>query len=229
MGTFAGVHIVFSSVIPLDAQHQNTDIWKTALAFGASCDVDITSRTTHLVAAKVCQPAVPVKHILIRLQRGTAKVDAARRRGNIHIVKLEWFGDSVALWARQDEARYALEVPMARLPPPPSPVQDVLDALGSSDLDFDTDDWDDDDDPDSAPGSLTTTPSKKPVAPASAEKGADAPGGRPAGETGEDVDVDVDWAELDAEVEAAMNESDTEDGGSDRGDVPSPEAQPSGR
>jgi hypothetical protein len=223
--TFAGVHIVFSSVIPLDAQPQKTDIWNTALAFGATCDTEISSRTTHLVAAKVSKV---LRHcVLCRAyvfhQRGTAKVDAARRRGGIHIVWLNWFTDSIALWERQDEASYALEALVVRAPPPPSPVQDGGDAQGSSD--FDTDDFDEDDDeddPDSAPGSLTTTPSKKraaadaAAADAASKSGTSTPGEQATlGEKGETFEVDVDWAELDAEIEAAMDESDTEDAGID--------------
>jgi RNA polymerase II subunit A-like phosphatase len=48
--TLAGTHIVFSSVIPLES----TDIWRTAHMFGAICSKELTDRTTHVVAAKVC-------------------------------------------------------------------------------------------------------------------------------------------------------------------------------
>ena len=50
---FPGVHILFSSVIPLDTRPESTDIWKTALAFGAQCYTELNNRITHVVAAKV--------------------------------------------------------------------------------------------------------------------------------------------------------------------------------
>ena len=51
--TFDGLHILFSSVIPLDTRPETTDIWNLAEAFGASCHSELTSEVTHLVAAKV--------------------------------------------------------------------------------------------------------------------------------------------------------------------------------
>ena len=50
--TLDGVHIVFSSVIPLDTRPESTDIWKTALAFGAQCYTELNNTVTHVVAAK---------------------------------------------------------------------------------------------------------------------------------------------------------------------------------
>ncbi|KAJ6623178.1 hypothetical protein B0H10DRAFT_2011552 [Mycena sp. CBHHK59/15] len=88
-----GVHILFSSVIPLDTNPEATEIWKMARMFGARCATELTSEVTHVVAAK----------------RGTVKVDAARKRGGIAIVRLAWFTDCIALWARQDEAKYLLD------------------------------------------------------------------------------------------------------------------------
>jgi hypothetical protein len=51
--TFDGLHILFSSVIPLDTRPESTDIWNLAEAFGASCHTELSSEVTHLVAAKV--------------------------------------------------------------------------------------------------------------------------------------------------------------------------------
>ena len=51
--TFDGLHILFSSVIPLDTRPETTDIWNLAEAFGASCHTELSSEVTHLVAAKV--------------------------------------------------------------------------------------------------------------------------------------------------------------------------------
>jgi len=51
--TFDGLHILFSSVIPLDTRPETTDIWNLAEAFGASCHTELSGEVTHLVAAKV--------------------------------------------------------------------------------------------------------------------------------------------------------------------------------
>lgn len=51
--TFAGFRIVFSSVIPLDVPPEATDIWRTAVAFGAECYKELNPRITHVVANKV--------------------------------------------------------------------------------------------------------------------------------------------------------------------------------
>jgi hypothetical protein len=115
--------------------------------------------------------------------------------------------------------------------------------VGSSDLDFDSD-WDDEDD-EHDPESTKSTPSRVrianfirdgPGAGRGVEAGAGVEGSsRPDANVNvnkstksgaetpaleeEELTGDVDWAALDAEVEAAMNESDTEDGGSERGDL----------
>ncbi|KAH7914757.1 hypothetical protein BJ138DRAFT_1078820 [Hygrophoropsis aurantiaca] len=116
-----GVHILFSSVIPLDMKAETTEIWKVAHMFGAQCYTELTSRITHVVAAK----------------HGTVKVDSARRRGGIKIVWLSWFTDSIALWRRQDETPYLLDEPPIA---PPSPILDPHQI--SSDPEPDADDWD---------------------------------------------------------------------------------------
>ncbi|KAI0931282.1 hypothetical protein AcW1_001269 [Taiwanofungus camphoratus] len=126
VATLEGVHILFSSVIPLDTRPEATDIWKTAHAFGAKCYTELSSRITHVVAAK----------------RGTVKVDAARRQGGINIVWLSWFTDSIALWRRQDEAPYLMDPePPAQtsVASPPSDPHQI-----SSDPEPDADDWDED-------------------------------------------------------------------------------------
>lgn len=93
--TLQGVNIVFSSVIPLDTRPETTEIWNTALMFGAQCFTDLSPSITHLVAAK----------------RGTMKVDAARKKPQVQVVWLNWFTDSIALWRRQDERPYLLDDP----------------------------------------------------------------------------------------------------------------------
>ncbi|OBZ79019.1 RNA polymerase II subunit A C-terminal domain phosphatase [Grifola frondosa] len=123
-GNPGGLHILFSSVIPLDTRPEATEVWRTAHAFGAKCYTELSSNITHVVAAK----------------RGTLKVDAARRQGGVKIVWLAWFTDSVALWQHQDETPYLMDPePLARAPlasPPSDPYQI------SSDPEPDADDWD---------------------------------------------------------------------------------------
>lgn len=51
--TLDGIHLVFSSVIPLDTKPESTEIWKVARMFGARCHTELNSFTTHVVAAKV--------------------------------------------------------------------------------------------------------------------------------------------------------------------------------
>ncbi|KAI6136444.1 hypothetical protein F5141DRAFT_1185414 [Pisolithus sp. B1] len=111
--TLEGVHILFSSVIPLDTQPDTTEVWNVACMFGAKCYQELSPRVTHVVAAK----------------HGTAKVDAARKRGGVKIVWLSWFTDSP----------YLLDAPTpsaASLSPNLDPHQI------SSDPEPDADDWD---------------------------------------------------------------------------------------
>ncbi|KAG6851395.1 hypothetical protein H0H93_005793 [Arthromyces matolae] len=131
-----GVHLLFSSVIPLDTRPESTEIWKMAHMFGAQCSTELKPDITHVVAAK----------------RGTVKVDMARKRGGIKIVWLAWFTDSIAKWQRQDETPYLLEEPTA-VGHPSSPMTDTQQI--SSDPEPDTDDWDEEVIPDAKdPGAL---------------------------------------------------------------------------
>jgi len=75
------------------------------------------------------------------IQRGTVKVDTARKRGGIKIVWLAWFTDCIALWRRQDENPYLLDDPPLA-GPSSSPLTDSQQI--SSDPDPDGDDWDQD-------------------------------------------------------------------------------------
>ncbi|KZO92795.1 hypothetical protein CALVIDRAFT_296481 [Calocera viscosa TUFC12733] len=88
----SGVHLVFSSLIPIDMPPQNTDLWRQALQFGAACYTKVTREVTHVVAAK----------------RGTEKVRQALAKG-CSIVNPYWFLDSVAAWERKREEEYPLE------------------------------------------------------------------------------------------------------------------------
>ncbi|KAF7307500.1 RNA polymerase II subunit A C-terminal domain phosphatase [Mycena indigotica] len=96
----AGVHLVFSGVIPLDTNPQTSEHWRLARMFGAKCSTELTPETTHLVCAKP----------------GTVKADTAMRRGGIYVIRSEWFADCLNLLARQDETRYLLEGVRAPIP-----------------------------------------------------------------------------------------------------------------
>ena len=145
--TFAGFRIVFSSVIPLDVPPETTDIWRTAVAFGAECYRELNPRITHVVANKVSSSLIGFTGCMARLttfsprpaQRGTAKVDQARRlqrttNPSIKIVWLAWFNDSLALWGRQDETPYLMDDPSLRSATPPSgpPTQGQGSGFGST-------------------------------------------------------------------------------------------------
>lgn len=119
-----GVHILFSSVIPLDTKPESTEVWKLAHMFGAKVSTELTSEVTHVVAAKP----------------GTVKVDMARRRGGVLIVYLAWFTDSVALWRRQDETPYFLEEP-AHANPSTSPTIPLSHPPVEVELEEGEDDW----------------------------------------------------------------------------------------
>ncbi|KAG5652920.1 hypothetical protein H0H81_003063 [Sphagnurus paluster] len=116
-----GVHILFSSVIPLDTRPESTEIWKMAHMFGARVSTELKPDITHVVAAK----------------RGTVKVDMARKRGGIKIVWLAWFTDSIALWKHQDETAYLLDEPPVAGPSSSPDAHQI-----SSDPEPDADDWD---------------------------------------------------------------------------------------
>ncbi|KAI8929943.1 hypothetical protein BC831DRAFT_441660 [Entophlyctis helioformis] len=96
----AGLHIVFSSVIPLGMDPVHHELWISATTFGATCHADIDAdgvddghRITHVVAAK----------------RSTAKVNAARKLKGVAVVRVEWLTDSIKSWKRADELSYLLD------------------------------------------------------------------------------------------------------------------------
>lgn len=211
--TLDGCHILFSSVIPLETRPEATEIWKTAIAFGAKCYTVFSHRVTHVVAAKVRLLPLffPANAHQPHLQRGTQKIDAARRLGGVKVVWLAWFTDSVALWQRQDERLYLLDPDPqpdagsggggdARLASPPSDPQQI-----SSDPEPDADDWDE----------LGGTSGGRAIGALGVEgppagaggKGGEGEAGVGANEEGLALD-EVDWDEINNEVEAAMNESD---------------------
>jgi len=125
------------------------------------------------------------------VQRGTKKVETARKRGGIKIVRVEWFNDCIALWKRQDEELYLFyESSLAggsNSPP-------VSDHQISSDPEPDADDWD-----------LEPVELEAKVAREDAEMGEGSSGAAGALHLEE-----IDWNDINDEVEAAMMESDDE-------------------
>ncbi|KAF2173911.1 hypothetical protein M409DRAFT_62130 [Zasmidium cellare ATCC 36951] len=90
----AGVHIVFSGVVPLGVDIQNHDIAIWAKSFGATVSESITKRTTHVIASP---------------ERRTAKVrQAAKRGGKVAIVGQGWLLACFSQWTKVDENPYRI-------------------------------------------------------------------------------------------------------------------------
>ena len=88
-----GVSIVFSGIVPLGNDYQNSDEALWAKCFGATVDDSVRKRTTHVVAKR----------------DRTAKVRQALKRGKIKIVTLDWLILSIKSWTRLDEKDYLLK------------------------------------------------------------------------------------------------------------------------
>ncbi|GFY40470.1 RNA polymerase II subunit A C-terminal domain phosphatase [Trichonephila inaurata madagascariensis] len=91
------VNIVFSSVIPTNCVPENHHIWTLAESLGARVFKDLhlektRKKTTHIISSKP----------------GTAKVNAARRQSDIHIVTLDWLFCCAERWERVDEKLFQL-------------------------------------------------------------------------------------------------------------------------
>ncbi|KAF9270753.1 hypothetical protein L218DRAFT_976431 [Marasmius fiardii PR-910] len=174
-----GVHLLFSSVIPLDTRPESTEIWRMAHMFGAKCSTELTPEITHVVAAK----------------RGTVKVEAARKRGNVRVVWLAWFTDSIALWRHQDEIPYLLDDPPGMAGPSSSPTTSLNQISSDPDIDED-EDWE------LEAGSVG----------AGSGPGGGGVGGSASIGGGGSFSVDqINWDDINDEVEAAMLESDDDE------------------
>ncbi|KAL5535724.1 FCP1 [Sanghuangporus sanghuang] len=191
--TFKGVHVLFSGVIPTNIRmdHEMTEIWRMARAFGATCHKDLTKEVTHVVAAK----------------RGTQKVEKANSQPGIFVVWLQWFTDSVAQWKRQDERRYLLDAVKDT-----SPQNEVASSSPPSDPNAVSSDTD----PEGLVGDGDDDLSEDLLEEIQNSESLAAPTGGAAGVTGLDTEAslnlnEVDWQEVNDEVDAAMMESDSED------------------
>ncbi|KAG8730613.1 Carboxy-terminal domain (CTD) phosphatase, partial [Ceratobasidium sp. 428] len=90
----AGVHILFTGVIALGTDPTTSEYWRQSEIFGARCYKQLEPQITHVVAAK----------------RGTEKVNQARARGGIAIVRPEWLHRVVTTWSRPPEEEFFLEL-----------------------------------------------------------------------------------------------------------------------
>ena len=93
----AGVSLVFSGVVPLDADPARSELGLWARAFGARVQTRVSGRhTTHVVAARPRTAKV----------RQAARKSAGGRR--IEVVGVAWLLDCIVRWRRLDEAPYRL-------------------------------------------------------------------------------------------------------------------------
>lgn len=54
-----GVNLVFSGIVALGAQPEDSEYWKAATLFGAKCASDLNTKTTHVLANQVEPPPPP--------------------------------------------------------------------------------------------------------------------------------------------------------------------------
>jgi len=88
----AGVHVLFSRVIPLNQDPRTHELWRRAEAFGAVCGTElVVGLTTHVVSTVA----------------GTQKVAAALAAG-VHVVNPGWLNCSCTLWKRADEREFKI-------------------------------------------------------------------------------------------------------------------------
>lgn len=90
-----GTVIVFSGVIPLGSDVQSSDIAVWSKSFGATVAETLSSKVTHVIAAR----------------SRTAKVrQAATRYSHIKIVSPEWLYATISLWKRVPEEVYLVAI-----------------------------------------------------------------------------------------------------------------------
>lgn len=92
------VTIVFSGIIPLGMDVENSDFAMWVKSFGARISLDVNKQTTHVVANP---------------DRKTTKVKKAARYPHIKIVNAEWMLQCCTRWEHVDEEHYLIEVDQA--------------------------------------------------------------------------------------------------------------------
>lgn len=93
-----GVTIVFSGIIPLGMDVENSDFAMWVKSFGARISLDVNKQTTHVIANP---------------DRKTTKVKKAARYPNIKIVNAEWMLQCCTRWEHVSEDDYLIEVDQA--------------------------------------------------------------------------------------------------------------------
>lgn len=195
--TLAGVHLVFSGILPLDGRPERQPIWKAALEFGATCHVDINPQVTHLVTNKL----------------GTVKADKAFAQGNIFVVNIKWFNDSLIKWERQPEANYLMErKPKNSSQDPETKTSEPPPNGGETKVGRE------DDAAGHGPNTQSSAPGNE-----NEESSPPTPAAEP--EQNEDVQLHIDWAEIDKEVDDALaSDDDDDDGDEDLADEDEPKS-----
>lgn len=97
-GVLHGCELVFTGIIPQQANPTQHAAWKLALKFGAKCSQNITKTTTHVIADR----------------RITAKVQSGKRNAALSVVHVNWLYQSAMQFVRADEKHFEF-----RKPPPP--------------------------------------------------------------------------------------------------------------
>ncbi|KAF1963358.1 hypothetical protein CC80DRAFT_556911 [Byssothecium circinans] len=93
--TLEGCVIVFSGIIPLGVDVQNSDFALWVKSFGAQISTSVNKYTTHVIANP---------------ERKTTKVKKAARYERIQIVNAEWMFQCCAKWDHVDEYPYLIEM-----------------------------------------------------------------------------------------------------------------------
>ncbi|KAJ2078652.1 CTD phosphatase Fcp1 [Coemansia sp. RSA 988] len=100
-----GFTIVFTAAFPIGPNWppaHRTELWWRARSFGAHCELEITDRTTHIIAGK---PGTEKVHAA-RRARATTTSDGAQGACLPIVVKVGWLLDSIYQWESLDETKY---------------------------------------------------------------------------------------------------------------------------
>eukprot|EP00092_Neocalanus_flemingeri_P023037 GFUD01024971.1.p1 GENE.GFUD01024971.1~~GFUD01024971.1.p1 ORF type:complete len:799 (+),score=264.70 GFUD01024971.1:65-2461(+) len=121
----AGVHMVFSGVVPTQIPMERSKPFLLARSLGATVSSKVDIQTTHLVAARL----------------GTAKVNDARKQGAISIVTPDWLWACSERWERVCEKLYNLtkHSSVTRRPPAHCSSPEIAFAERCADIDLNLD------------------------------------------------------------------------------------------
>ncbi|KAJ2795082.1 CTD phosphatase Fcp1, partial [Coemansia guatemalensis] len=100
-----GFTIVFTAAFPIGPNWppaHRTELWWRAQSFGARCELEITDRTTHIVAGK---PGTEKVHAARRARTATTAAGTQSACSPI-VVKVGWLLDSIYQWESLDETKY---------------------------------------------------------------------------------------------------------------------------